>query len=97
MVGIPLGSSPMLLLLLSLGACSPPEEAPEVCEVIPRPEMALSETALDFGDVLIGSTATRTVLLSNTGNYPLGVTSVEVGDTDEGSDFVVSYNAAQLA
>jgi hypothetical protein len=84
----------MSLLLLSIGACSPPEEAPEVCEAIPRPEMALSETELDFGDVLIRSTATRTVLLSNTGNYPLGVTSVEVGDAEEGSDFVVSYDVA---
>ena len=93
MMGLPLGSSPMSLLLLSLGACST-EAAPEVCEVIPRPEMALSETELDFGDVLIGSTATRTVLLSNTGNYPLGVTSVAVGDADEGSDFVVSYDVA---
>ncbi len=65
-----------------------------MCEVVPRPAMALSETELDFGDVLIRSTATRTVLLSNTGNYPLGVTSVEVGNADEGSDFVVSYDVA---
>jgi hypothetical protein len=60
------------------------------CEESELPLMALSETELDFGDVAPGELVTRTVDIVNDGAYPLGVSSLEIGDVTV--DFAVTYD-----
>jgi hypothetical protein len=47
----------------------------------PPPKAALVPTAVSFGDRKSGSTTTRTVILSDTGDRPLGVTKAAVTGT----------------
>lgn len=55
------------------------------------PELALSETELDFGTLGEGESAVRTVDLRNDGNVPLGITSISIGDEDR-LEYTVAYD-----
>jgi hypothetical protein len=55
------------------------------------PQLALSETELDFGTLGEGESAVRTVDLRNDGNYPLGITSISIGDEDR-PEYTVAYD-----
>ncbi|MES2643105.1 MAG: hypothetical protein V4850_26720 [Myxococcota bacterium] len=88
------------LLLLPLLAGCPSEETlcdpstetgiTGACEESELAIMALSETELDFGDVAPGEVITRTVDIVNDGAFPLGVSSLEIGDVTV--DFAVTYD-----
>ena len=52
----------------------------------PRAEIKVSPVALDFGDVTVKSTKTRTVSIENLGNAPLRVTRATLGG-DTGPEF----------
>jgi hypothetical protein len=82
----------LLRSLVLLVGCAEDTGAEEVCEPPPRAAMVVSEAEVDFGEVAVGDSATRTITLTNDGDYALGVTSVSVGD--EGTAFVVSYDLA---
>jgi hypothetical protein len=60
------------------------------------PELALSETELDFGTLGEGESAVRTVDLRNDGTYPLGITSVSIGD-EYIPDYTVAYDVDTVA
>ncbi|HEX8386384.1 MAG TPA: choice-of-anchor D domain-containing protein, partial [Rubricoccaceae bacterium] len=49
--------------------------------------LGLSTTSVDFGVVVTGQTATRTVTLSNTGDAPLQITDVSVPQAPENGTF----------
>jgi hypothetical protein len=49
-----------------------------------NPVLSLSDESVDFGIVVTGQTATRTVTISNTGDGPLQITDVNVVNTDNG-------------
>lgn len=61
---------------------------------IAYPVMTLSETALDFGTVAVGDSATRTVILGNAGGMPMGFGASlgegELGFTVDWGDCVAS-------
>jgi len=57
------------------------------------PELALSETELDFGTLGEGESAVRTVDLRNDGNVPLGITSISIGD-EERPEYTVAYDVS---
>jgi len=57
------------------------------------PELALSETELDFGTLGEGESAVRTVDLRNDGNVPLGITSIFIGDEDR-PEYTVAYDVS---
>ena len=49
----------------------------------PQPNIALSDTSLDFGDVELGSSADRTLRIYNVGGLELGVDSLTVDNPEE--------------
>lgn len=67
------GSLPLLFLLLA--ACEPKEEGP--------PDLALSATALELGEVPLGETATATLTLTNAGGGSLEILSASLVDGDD--------------
>jgi myo-inositol-hexaphosphate 3-phosphohydrolase len=59
----------------------------------PQPDIAVNPTAHDFGEVLIGSIATQTFVVTNAGNASLTVTnSVLFGDDED--EFVIQSGGA---
>ena len=57
-----------------------------------EPELALSDSLLEFGDVFMGGSATRTLTVTNTGTDVLEITSVVAS-----GDFSVDGSAVSLA
>lgn len=49
---------------------------------VPAPEIVVSSSSLNFGDVELGDVLTRTLTISNTGNAPLLLTSLSLGGTN---------------
>ncbi len=66
----------------------------------PSPAVELSRTSLDFGKVVVGQTAQRTVTVTNTGNVKLSVTAANVGfafSTDGACDSVSPGDTCNVA
>jgi len=77
-------SSPLVFLT----ACAKKE--PETVE-IQYPKMVLSESTLEFGNASAGDVIERSFLITNNGEMPMGIGSVEVGPGMEGN-FTVSIS-----
>jgi hypothetical protein len=87
----PTGLGPRLAeLLLATNMPGPPQPIPLVGEGIAAPVLTLDPTSLAFAPEAVGTTApVRTVTLTNTGNTPVEIRSIEtVGDA--ASDFAVA-------
>jgi len=89
--------STALLLLSGLSvsgffACAKPQ--PTTTE-IKYPKMVLSETALDFGETDIGLTLDRTFQISNEGEMPMGIGTIDMGPGMEGN-FTVTYDVERM-
>ncbi|MFC7132673.1 MULTISPECIES: choice-of-anchor D domain-containing protein [Salinibaculum] len=63
---------------------------------VATPEIEVSPTAVDFGDVLVDTVTTRTVFVNNTGAAPLDVTSIALSGANA-SDFGVETTGFVVA
>ena len=57
------------------------------------PDIAVSATSLDFGDVILGNSSANSVTVSNTGNGDLTVTTTVLSGSDAGDFSIVSGGA----
>ena len=64
--------------------------------VPPAPAVSLSPSTIAFPNTALGTTASRAITLTNSGNAPLSVTAVTVGGTNA-SAFGVSNNCTTVA
>lgn len=69
-----------------------------------EPNIVIDDDSIDFGDVQVGTTVTRNILIRNDGDFPLSLTSVSRAEPfDESYDFeinqmsVVPGGAAQIS
>ena len=61
-----------------------------------KPEISVDVTPLDFGTIEEGTSATKTILIENTGTAPLTISGVAVNNT-QGSEFSVTENCSSIA
>ncbi len=81
------------ILGLLLASCS---EAPETNRY-DFPQLGLSAELLEFGELALGDSASATVLLTNDGELPLGITAIELGDDDRSTtDYALSWSLDDL-
>ena len=79
------------LPLSGLLACA--QEAPEI-EEIAYPKLVLSDANLEFGDVNPGDSTQRSFTISNTGEMPMGIGSIELVN-GQPENFSVTWDVAQ--
>jgi hypothetical protein len=79
------------LPLLAVVGC---EAKPPTYEYLDYPIMTLSQASLDFGDAAWGGTVERTLIVTNDGDMPMGVGTIEIGD--ETAAYAVSWNVAAI-
>ncbi len=74
-----------------------PDQSPEDAALsgigTTEPDIDVTLTALDYGDVLVGTTSTQTFTIQNVGTADLELTAVDVVDGDA-SEFAVSAGSA---
>ena len=64
-----------------------------------NPQMRVSPNSLNFGKVIVGSTATLPVTVASTGTAPLTISSATIGNTEfavSGTTFPITLNPKQM-
>lgn len=95
----PAGSFDDTLLVSSNAPAAPSVRVPLHLDVIAAPDVAVGDTLLDFGSVLIGNTAERTVTVANYGAVPLSVSSLAIDNpvfTPNASSFTLAVNEERV-
>ena len=83
-----------LIVLPSLLACRGSEDISY--NEVQLPVMQLSTTSIDFGEVEWEGTASRTFSLTNNGELPMGIGSIELLDEGMEDNFKLSYNLSLI-
>ncbi len=81
---------PLPLALALVGCGTGVIEAP--VKIVKYPEVQLSSEQVDFGTLDFGESATRTVILRNTGDVDLGIASISLRDEMFLESFTLSWN-----
>jgi hypothetical protein len=87
-----MGGKVVLVLGASLAVACGPDTGGERVQL---GDLELAPTELDFGTVLWGEQATLDVVVSNTGDLPLGIAQIAFTESDYESSFSLDYDFAQ--
>ena len=79
------------ILFLFLG-CQEPVEYNEIA----LPQMELSTTSLDFGEIDWGSISTKSIYIENQGELPMGLHPISIREEGFESNFSIVYNPATV-